>query len=117
MSLVKFELLDDHIKLIKEINWSTISFPHNENCVPNPHSPFGLDSKLINDVGLILFGNKGHTLTPDSEISDIYTDSEIEWMKKIYKELPTALDIVCYFSDFKPGKYKTKYPLREWKRY
>lgn len=117
MSVIKFELKEDHIKLIKHLKWNTIAIPHIKNEV-NPNTPFTDGESVIDDISLILHGHhKEHEILPDSEIHrPPLTEEQIAGMKKLYEELPVALDIICYFNDFTTGWFKSKSYVRDWKR-
>jgi hypothetical protein len=117
MSLIKFEVKDDHIKLIKQLKWDTISFPHmNNETKVNLSTPFSDGDIIVFDIGLILHGYDGIPVEHDTENDPIYGEEEIARMKQLYYELPMALDIISFFGEFKTGWFKTKSYLRDWKK-
>jgi hypothetical protein len=115
MSLIKFEVTEDHIKLIKHLKWNTLQFPHITHQV-NFNTPFSDGERIVYDIGLILHGYDGKEVQPDTEQDPLYGEDEINRMKKLYEELPMALDIICFFGEFATGKFKTKSYVRDWKK-
>jgi hypothetical protein len=118
MSVLKFELKEEHVKLIKQLRWS---FNSENQIVALGHDgvenlpPFGEDD-LYEAIDLILNGfdkdMDPFTVEGPKTFSD---EQKAEW-DKLYEELPTAIDIVLYNGSYELGKYKTKYNLREWKK-
>lgn len=117
MSVIKFKLTEEHIKLIKEINWYKIAFPHIEHEV-NPNTPFTDGDSILDDIALILYGrNPDYEILPDSETHrPQLTEEEVAHVRKLYEELPMALDVICQTGKFECGDYKTKYSIRFWKK-
>ena len=112
-----FELKIEHIALI-----TSLSTESNKlaliGCVDTDLSPFSGDS-LIEDLGHILIGRE---LT-DEEKNKLTEDGipfksreDVEWLKQIYSELPTALDVVLNSKTFEPGTYRTRWYERNWKK-
>lgn len=116
MSLIKFELTDEHVKLIKQLKWNTIAFPHIPSLEVNPATPFSNGDRIVYDIGLVLHGYDGNPVQHDTENDPTYGETEINRMKKLYEELPIALDIISFFGEFKTGWYKTKSYVRDWKK-
>ena len=46
-----------------------------------------------------------------------FTEEEKSRFIKIFNELKTALDIILYTGSFELGHYKTKFHIRDWKKY
>lgn len=115
MSVIKFELKEEHIKLIKHLKWDTISFPHIKHDV-NPLTPFTDGEKIVQDIALILHGYNGEVVQPDTEEDPHYSQEQIDEMKQLYEDLPIALDIICFLGTFECGMYRTKYHIRDWKK-
>ena len=118
MSLIKFDLTEDHLKLLKNLDIqkkeidSNISVP-----IISEKNLFG-DTNIYNDIFLILY------VVPNVDIADynMFGEDDIYWneeqfvyMKKLLSELDTALEIVLYTQSFKPGTYKTKSYIKDWK--
>lgn len=116
MSVIKFELKEDHVKLLKQLRWSTDNKKLIVNISDDADSvPFGFDS-IYEAIDTILNG-KPADFDP-FETHDIveYTDEQKAEWDKLYNELPTALDIILYNQSFELGNYKTKYHDRNWKK-
>lgn len=116
MALIKFELTEDHIKLIKHLRWSLTPDKHllsrgNDN-EEYGDSPFGGDD-VYEDMNTILNG-KPENFDPLNDEGIELTEEQIEDMKGLLSELPTALDIILYTGNFQPGYYKSKWYDRNW---
>lgn len=116
MSVIKFELKEDHIKLLKHLNWSTHGdgFLISSGDSTEMESPFG-GMNIYEDIHLILNGNTTEFDPLDDKVIS-FTEEEKEEMMVIFEELPTALDIILFNGHFECGKYKTKYHYRDWKK-
>lgn len=119
MSVLKFELKEEHVKLLKNLNWSLgkdkiikgISTNEFDEVIP----PFGEDD-LYYAIDLIING-KPSNFDPLNDTGDIvYTEEQIAEWDKLYSELPMALDIILYIGNIEYGMYKTKYHIRDWKK-
>jgi len=116
MSLLKFELKEEHIKLLKHLRWSL-----NDNKVMSVgddkeeygDSPFGGDD-VYEDMTLILKGKPEKFNPMDDETLVIISEVEVDSLKQLLNELPTALDIILYTGSFEVGHYKTKWYDRNW---
>jgi|DEB19_MinimDraft_2_1074335.scaffolds.fasta_scaffold36961_3 hypothetical protein len=116
MALIKFELKEDHIKLIKHLKWSMtqnnqILSRGNDN-EEYGDSPFGGDD-LFEDMDTILNG-KAENFDPLNDEKIILNETQIAEMRDLFDELPIALDIILYTSKFEPGHYKSKWYDRNW---
>ena len=126
MSLIKFELKDDHIKLLKHIKWSmnsntkmltTYAGTAEGDDVFESITPFGGDD-LIEDMAIIIYGKPEVELDPfNSDDKYEYSKEQKDYLTKLFDELPTALDIILYTQKFESGRYKTKSYLRDWIKY
>lgn len=116
MSVVKFELKEEHVKLLKHLRWSKdknnliVNISDDEDSIP-----FGSDN-LYEAIDLILNGR------PDDfdpfeteELVEYSEEQKAEW-DKLYSELPLALDVILFNQSFDLGLFKTKWHLRDWKR-
>ena len=119
MSVLKFELKEEHVKLLKNLSWSLNSENH---IVALGHDglesipPFGEDS-LYEAMEIILNGVPQDFDPFDfAKIDKKYSDEQKAEWDKLYEELPTALDLVLYNGSYELGKYKTKYNVKEWKK-
>jgi hypothetical protein len=120
MSLHKFELKEDHVKLAKQMNWVGILQGSTANTnVDNDMdevSMFGGDN-VHEDMGVILYGAADGDLDPFSETLLTYSEEQITEMDNLLEELPTAIDIIMFNGNFELGHFKTKTYERNWKRY
>lgn len=120
MALLKFELKEDHIKLLKHLRWSIVSdqlVSIGPDVEEYGHSPFGGDD-LIEDMSMILNGKPENFKPIDDEVLVAeLSDDERTKMLELYQELATALDIILYTGSFEPGHYKSKWYDRNWIKY
>lgn len=118
MALVKFELKEDHVKLLKHLKWSISSdqiVSRGGDDEEYGDSPFGGDD-LVEDLNTILNGKPENFDPLNDEVIEV-SESEKVRMLKLYQELPTALDIILYSNSFELGYYKTKWYDRNWIKY
>lgn len=118
MALIKFELKENHIKLLKHLSW-TIG---EDNCIKTKTHDDGAESpygglSLIEDVGLILYGQPDVKFDPLSPDGAQYTEEQIEEIELLYSELKTALEIILFLGTFEVGHYKTKWNQLNWVKY
>lgn len=119
MSVIKFELTEDHIKLVRQLQINQKEVKEN---LFSPEisgdNPFGDD--IFMDMFLILYGKpEGEIENPnpwDENSSTPWNDEQLEYMIKLLNELSYALDVILYTGDFQVGTYKTKTYVREWKK-
>lgn len=115
MALIKFELKDDHIKLLKHLRWSIASdqlVSRGADKEEYGDSPFGGDD-LIEDLNTILNG-KPENFDPLNDEGIEISEYEKVRMLELFYELSTALDIILYSGSFELGHYKTKWYDRNW---
>ena len=106
MSVLKFTLTKEHIKLARHIDLEDISSLL-LGVTPN------LDN-LIEVAGVILYG-RPEKFDPLNEDPFNWTEEQLIETQKLLMEVPTAIDIILNTKSFKPGQYKTKYHDRNWK--
>lgn len=132
MSIIKFEVKENHLKLLKNLEWSKTETNHilsinnldNDDVEDVILTPFGGDN-LIEDIGLIIYGQpEGEDIVPKSNDEDseesktsIYSPEQIAEMTELFNGLVTALDICLYRQSFEIGHYKRPYHLRDWVKY
>jgi len=113
MSVIKLELKEDHIKLLKHLSWKELT-ENKEIITDGTNSPFGgLD--YYEDMGIILYGQP-EDFDPFEGDPFEWTDEQKEEMDKLLSELPLALEIVLYTQSFEPGNYKARFHIRDWKK-
>ena len=115
MSILKFEITEDHLKLLKHLRWSInkkgfiIGTEDEEIDI----APFN-ENSLYEAIDLILNGKRD--MDYDSFLKTNYSDSQKEEWDKLYSELPTALSIVLQRQSFDLGRFKTKFHDLDWKK-
>ena len=110
MSVFKFELTEDHIKLVKQLK---INQEIDEDAIIDKKSPFGGDS-VYDDISLILFGKVNEVNLND--VGKTYNEEEKAKFNKLAEEVITALDIILYIGSFTTGTYVTRTYERDWKK-
>ena len=118
MSVLVFELKEEHVKLLKHLRWS-INKDNIINGVGIEEGdiapPFG-DNNIYEAIDLILNGKtKEIDLLSYDEFPEYSEEQKSVW-DNLYSELPTALDVILYNGHFELGKYKTRYHIRDWKK-
>jgi hypothetical protein len=110
MALQKFSLTDKHVSLLRQLKWVEVG----DTQPAHKLFTFGGD-ELLEDMALILYGP--HLVQgPNDEAELKYSpEQEIE-MKKLYTELPVAMDVVMFNGGFETGNFVTKSYVRDWKR-
>lgn len=116
MSIIKFELKNEHVLLLKNLRWGLTDnkFVISTQDVAEDPAPFGADN-IYEGVDLVLNG-KPENFDPLNTDKISYTSEQIEEWDRLISELPTALDIILYNGNFELGTYKTKYHFRDWKK-
>lgn len=118
MSVINFELTEEHIKLLKNLRWcvnkdNIVSGVADEGDGIAP--PFG-EVNLYEAIDLILNGKpEGVDLLTLEDFPEYSEEQKAEW-DKLYSELPLALDIILFNGNFETGKYKTRFHFRDWKK-
>jgi hypothetical protein len=112
MSVVKFELKEEHLKLIRGLRFR-MDDDNNITCA-DMLSPFGGDN-IYEDMNVILYG-KPDDFDP-MKLPDELAQDTVEQLSNLYSELPNALEIVLTLNTFETGWYKRKWHDRSgWKR-
>jgi len=109
MSINKFTLTEDHIKLLKQLNITE----HNNIPIIDANRLFG-NQDMYEDVDLILNGKTKEVGPDDTWEEDGYSEEQRTEWDKLISELPTALDIILNLSTFEPGDYVTRSYERNW---
>jgi hypothetical protein len=116
MSVIKFELKEEHVKLLKNLRWSVNQEGHIAGIGHDGveyNEPFGEDD-MYEAIDIILNGRPADFDPFNTEEKVKYTDEQKEAWDNLYHELPTALDVVLYNGSYELGLYKTKWHLRNW---
>ena len=117
MALIKFEIENYHLILIKYLEWEIIK---DTNVISSlieegAESPFG-GLNIIEDIGIILFGKPEGEFDPLSSYGPQYSVEQKEIIERIWETLPKALEICCYLQKFETGVYVTKWNFKDWKK-
>ena len=116
MSVLKFELKEEHIKLLKHLRWSKdknnliVGIDDEEESLP-----FG-ENNIYEAIDLILNGRPEDVNPFETEDYTEYSDEQKKEWDQLYTELPIALDVILHNQSFGLGSYKTKYHDRNWKK-
>jgi hypothetical protein len=117
MAKIKFELKKEHISLLSHMKWSMnetdniISEDENDEFKT---SPFG-GNNIYEDMSIIIDGKKNDVNIESDTLIEISEEDKIRF-KSLYKELPTALNIILYTKSFEPGLYVRKWYDIDWKK-
>ena len=110
MSVLKFELKETHLNLLKFLTWGEIE---DGVITTKGETPFG-GFNHYDDMSVILYG-KPENFDPLVDEEHEWEESKINEMDELLHELPLAIEVVLNSRSFKPGLYKTKYHNRDWK--
>lgn len=112
MSVVKFEMKEEHIALARQLEWTMedgVMFADSEY-----ESPFGGDD-IYEDMGVIIYG-----MPDDFDPMELdpfaWTDEQKEIMDEFYKDLPTVMEIIMTTGRFEAGHYITRFGERNWRK-
>jgi hypothetical protein len=116
MSVIKFELTEQHIGLVKNLDYELLfNLARNDNHY-HEGNLFGYSDDEFDDVGLIVYGMPEGDFDPTGSDVLTYTDEQKNEMGKLISELPTAMKIMIQTGTFEAGKYKTKHHDINWKK-
>lgn len=116
MSVKKITLTDDHIKLLKHLQWSVDKNNLIVNVADEDYSvPFNSDN-LYEAIDLILNGMPPLFDPFNTDQIQEYTDEQKAEWDKLYSELPLALSVILQRGSFETGKFKAKYHDPVWKK-
>jgi hypothetical protein len=116
MSVITFELKQQHVDLLKQLKWSLTEnkFIVSAEDISEDPAPFGADN-VYEAMDLILNGKpQEFNQLETSEI--VYTQEQKDEWDMLLGELPMALDVILYNGHFELGKYRSKYHIRQWKK-
>lgn len=114
MSVTKFELKEEHVKLLTNIQWN---LQHGKTLLVSEFND--AESQVLVDiyeeVDLILNGTLNSKDSLGIDFDDYSIEQKTEW-DKLLSELPMALDIFLYTGKMELGVYMTKFNVRAWKK-
>lgn len=113
MSILKFELKEEHIVLLRSFKWCEMdeSMVIKSDSEDNPL--VGYDYHDV--VGAMIFGLPDN-YDPIIDERIPFTEEQINEVDKLISELPMALDVILNGGTFEPSVYKTKFVHRDWKK-
>lgn len=115
MSVTKFELKEEHVKLLTKIQWN---LQHGTTLLVSEFND--VESQVLvniyEEVDLILNGRLNTQDSLGIDFEDYTTEQKAEW-DKLLSELPIALDIILYTGKTELGLYNTKFNVRAWRKY
>lgn len=115
MSLLKFELTEQHIALCRFTDWEQYHIRKEGIAIDNEIAK----NHMYDEFGLILYGKPDVSpleSDPTSSEEVDWSDEQKEAMDKYFRELPTALQIMLHTGKFESGNYKTKHYDINWKK-
>lgn len=117
MSVLKIEITENHLKLLKHLQWGM-----NDNVIVGVKDdgdgiapPFG-ENNIYEAIDLILNGVPNNFDPLNEEEFPQYTQEQKDAWDKLYSELPRVLDVILFTGKFETGIYKTKFHLRNWEK-
>lgn len=117
MSILKIEITENHLKLLKNLQWSLkdgiISNIGNDGEEDMP--PFNMDN-LYEAMDLIINGRDENFNPFTTDDFKVYSDEQKAEWDKLYSELPTVIEIILQTQSFSTGVFKAKYHDRVWKQ-
>lgn len=117
MSLIVFELTQEHLLLLKNTNWALMGgkFLLSADDPEDVQSPFGGDN-VYEDMRIILDGKPSEFNPLEQDNMDEISADKKERFDKLLNELPMALQIVLSTQSFDVGTYKAKFHDKIWKK-
>ena len=116
MSVIVFELTENHVKLLKNLRWSMnekniisgVGYDGDED-IP----PFG-ENNIYDAIDLILNGLPAEFDPLNTDELRVYSEEEKNKWDSLYAQLPTALNIILQRQSFETGIFRTKYHDINW---
>lgn len=117
MSVLTFNLTENHIKLLRNLRWDLSKdklIVSSEDYLDNVPM-FGEDN-IYEAIDLILNGKPDDFDPLNTDSQNSYSEEQIVEWDKLISELPTALDIILFNGNFETGTYTSKYHIRNWRK-
>lgn len=118
MAAIKVRITEDHLKLIKHLNWDFDLYVRegDEYKLPkvNEKEPFG-HGHIYGQLNLLL-GSPRELGGANDMVEYVINDELQAKYDKLLLELPLAIDVVMYTQKFETGLYKRKSNFRDWKK-
>jgi hypothetical protein len=106
MSIIKFEVKEDHLKVLPFLQFKVEG--RSITSGDESQSPFGGED-LYTEMGNMIFGKPDGEFDPMSTEDPQYSTEQKLYLEELFQELPTVLDIVLKYGQALPGTYKRKY--------
>lgn len=115
MSVIKIKITEDHLKLVKTLNF-TIQDGHltTQDETNEKVCAFGYED-LYSEIGLILYGQPENFDPMGTELSE-YTEEQKTYMETLWADMDKVLELKCLYDELTPGTYKRKFHDRNWKQ-
>ena len=117
MSVLKLELTEDHLKILKFLRFKLNKTTNIIEGISDEEDsvPFG-ENSVYEAFDLIINGKPTyHDPFNNSDMPEYSEEQKKSW-DQLYSELPIALEIIMFNGHFELGVYKTKYHFRDWKK-
>lgn len=110
--MTTFELLEDHILLLQNMELEYNSYTEYGGPRFDPKRPFGWSGRwsILQNMAEIL-GYDERKVNKDDEM---YDDEVVYYLESVYQETATALKIILQTRSFVPGEYKRRNIDGEW---
>jgi hypothetical protein len=110
MEMIKrFELIEEHIELLQQLNFTYDDDTEYGAPEVNPKRPYG-NSDVDEDIAVIIGLRTDYEHTQTKQL----TTKELELIHKLHLEMETVLQIVTRTLSFKPGIYEADYYTNNW---
>lgn len=106
MSIITFEITEDHLKLIPFLNFTANG--HTITAGEKSDNPFG-DGDFYEEVGAMIYGKPSEDFDPFAESGPQYDTEQKKYMESLFQDVPQVLEILLSSSSFKPGIYSKKF--------
>ena len=114
MSIIRFNLTEEHLKLVKNLKFETIDgHLTTKDSEGDKVCAFGYES-LYDEIDLIINGMP-EDFDPLNTEPKTFTEEEVSHMDSLWGDMPTVLELRCYFGTLVPGEYKRKFHDHVWK--
>lgn len=113
MRIKRFEVKEEHIKLLKKLNFDFDSRTEFGAPLISPKRPYG-NSDVYQDIADII-GIKPEVTDWDNE-DDFFSDTQEMYMYALHKDMTTVLNILCVNLTIEAGMYQAKVYSDNWKK-
>lgn len=113
MSLIKLEITEDHLKLLKLLNF-TNQDEHltTQDKDSEKDNAFGYETRYV-EMELAINGRPTKFDPTATELFEI-SDEQKTYLDSLWGEMHLVLELKCFFDHLTPGLYKRKFHDRNW---